>query len=616
MELKKASHQAQAKALPIKEERISPAKDQEVTVLIPRPLPSNTNCYAGLVMNSYKKQQTAKSDGKMHVAFDKRKVNVSIATILGHFARSASLKSKKGKQAGSRSDLNWVKQLTDEELQSCSNAFHSNNEAIEEMDRGIFVLKETDPGYYDIPLYSRFKQKLAREAALKSKRVVHADVRQATPVWTNTSRVNKANQFTPRPVQLSNIRPNLSTASKNIKTGRVNVNTGHGKLVLLVMLVARRVSDYFSSYLVIFAESLKVPYLLLKSPVYHEPSVAIVVSANVVDRSIGTDNPRLLFRTLWFLDNHVTHLTFESMAAPVITISSDALEESVTSIVSRVILFGTIPTKIPIVPDMPTDLLTTPKLPAISPFLCSDDSESEPTDESPERHMSLRLHDDVISSWRDRVRSRPSSPSGSSSPDTTILPSRKRISSSTTSIPSAVHTAGALSPTRADLLPPRKRYRGTSAMHSDESSDEGSLVTRTDSDMDLDIRANVEVVIATAATTIVDGLGIEPVLAGVEEGVEAGFEPWLAVVETESELEEAEADEEADAESQSEGTIEIGVEVATWIDIPDDLLMPDAIERLGKLEEGMQARVVALKGSNTRLRDALGVERVRADSLQ
>ncbi|GJR22328.1 putative reverse transcriptase domain-containing protein, partial [Tanacetum coccineum] len=33
------------------------------------------------------------------------------------------------------------------------------------------------------------------------------------------------------------------------------------------------------------------PYLLLKSPVDHEPSVAIVVSANVVDRSIGTDNP-------------------------------------------------------------------------------------------------------------------------------------------------------------------------------------------------------------------------------------------------------------------------------------------------------------------------------------
>ncbi|GJW37337.1 hypothetical protein Tco_0060257 [Tanacetum coccineum] len=70
-----------------------------------------------------------------------------------------------------------------------------------------------------------YEKKMAREAALKSKRVVHTDVRQATPAWTNTNRVNKANQFTPRPVQLSNIRPNLSTASKTIKTGRVNVNT-------------------------------------------------------------------------------------------------------------------------------------------------------------------------------------------------------------------------------------------------------------------------------------------------------------------------------------------------------------------------------------------------------
>ncbi|GJY96151.1 ribonuclease H-like domain-containing protein [Tanacetum coccineum] len=49
--------------------------------------------------------------------------------------------------------------------------------------------------------------------------------RQTTPTWTNTDRVNKANQFTPRPVQLSNFRPNLSTDSRTINTGRVNVNT-------------------------------------------------------------------------------------------------------------------------------------------------------------------------------------------------------------------------------------------------------------------------------------------------------------------------------------------------------------------------------------------------------
>nr|GEX53238.1 hypothetical protein [Tanacetum cinerariifolium] len=86
------------------------------------------------------------------------------------------------------------------------------------------------------------------------------------------------------------------------------------------------------------------------------------------------------------------------MAAPVITISSDASEESVTSVVSRVILFGTILTEIPIIPDMPTDLPTVPELPALSPFVYSDDSESESADELPERHVSLRPHDDMISS--------------------------------------------------------------------------------------------------------------------------------------------------------------------------------------------------------------------------
>ncbi|GKF45713.1 hypothetical protein Tco_0135515, partial [Tanacetum coccineum] len=70
-----------------------------------------------------------------------------------------------------------------------------------------------------------YEKKRAREDALKSKRMAHANVRQATPIWTNTDMVNKANQFTPRPVQLSNFRPNLSTASRTINTGRVNVNT-------------------------------------------------------------------------------------------------------------------------------------------------------------------------------------------------------------------------------------------------------------------------------------------------------------------------------------------------------------------------------------------------------
>ncbi|GJU04731.1 hypothetical protein Tco_1121161 [Tanacetum coccineum] len=99
------------------------------------------------------------------------------------------------------------------------------------------------------------------------------------------------------------------------------------------------------------------------------------------------------------------------MAAPVISISSNSSEESVGSHVPRVILFGTIPTSIPVILVVPTEvpiapadplvapelgadsLPVTPELPLVSPFLCSDDSEadseSEPAEQRPERHESL-----------------------------------------------------------------------------------------------------------------------------------------------------------------------------------------------------------------------------------
>ncbi|GJR25192.1 ribonuclease H-like domain-containing protein [Tanacetum coccineum] len=49
-----------------------------------------------------------------------------------------------------------------------------------------------------------------------------------------------------------------------------------------------------------------VPSLPLKSPIYHEPSVASVVSASVVDRSIGIDNPHLSLGSqadLWCIEH-------------------------------------------------------------------------------------------------------------------------------------------------------------------------------------------------------------------------------------------------------------------------------------------------------------------------
>ncbi|GJR19279.1 hypothetical protein Tco_0967806 [Tanacetum coccineum] len=150
------------------------------------------------------------------------------------------------------------------------------------------------------------------------------------------------------------------------------------------------------------------------------------------------------------------------MAALAIPISLDSSEESMGSHVPRVILFGTIPTSIPVVPAevpiIPADPLVAPEvgavsvisptgvldlvdyssssdsdpsedslplapeLPLVLPFLCSDDSEadseSKPAEQRPERHESLTVHDAMVLRWRDRVAYRSSSSSGSSSYDT------------------------------------------------------------------------------------------------------------------------------------------------------------------------------------------------------
>nr|GEX16155.1 hypothetical protein [Tanacetum cinerariifolium] len=311
------------------------------------------------------------------------------------------------------------------------------------------------------------------------------------------------------------------------------------------------------------------------------------------------------------------------MAALDITISFDASEETVTFVVLRVFLFDTIPTKIPIILDMPTDLPTVSELPAVSPFLCSDDSESESADESPERHVSLRLHEDIVSRWREGLDFIPfchqdphhlillsvyrdcynitywniycshyrftshlypylddrqeeyvgivtCDDANTTSPSSSVGPSQKRSRSSATSIPSVVHTSG----------------------------------------------ADIEVVTMIAATAIVDVLGSEPVLVGFE----AGFEPGLAVFEAESEPEEV----EVDAESQPEGTIEGMQGMYDHLQkIPlrriDDIESRQ-IEQEGRnliadsKRSGLLVHVLALEGSNTRLRDALGMERLRADS--
>ncbi|GJX02616.1 ribonuclease H-like domain-containing protein [Tanacetum coccineum] len=70
-----------------------------------------------------------------------------------------------------------------------------------------------------------YEKKMAREAELKKQRVFNTGNGVAKPVWNNANKVNHANHFVPRPVQLIAVRQNVNSVRPNVNTGRANVNS-------------------------------------------------------------------------------------------------------------------------------------------------------------------------------------------------------------------------------------------------------------------------------------------------------------------------------------------------------------------------------------------------------
>nr|GEW42271.1 hypothetical protein [Tanacetum cinerariifolium] len=129
-----------------------------------------------------------------------------------------------------------------------------------------------------------------------------------------------------------------------------------------------------------------------------------------------------------------------------------------------------------------------------------------------------------------------SSATHSPAPSSSAGPSRKRCRSSTTSVPLATPTPGALSPARVDLLPPRKRIRGFLAVSSLEDGSKGSIEVGSEQDIDSDVMADIKADIA-AEGKVDDEIKVE---------TEVGLE----------------RDDKAkdEAESSDKGTIEIEVD--------------------------------------------------------
>ncbi|GKA28588.1 hypothetical protein Tco_0714833 [Tanacetum coccineum] len=193
----------------------------------------------------------------------------------------------------------------------------------------------------------------------------------------------------------------------------------------------------------------------------------------------------------------VEYFTYHSVAASGIAISSDSAEESVGTSTARIILFGTIPTAIPAtipIVDLPNPYEVTVAQ-WRSRVAARSSPPSSPTDMTlpisqillappslPRRLAVLVLPGQPIPIDRPyRTQTNAVHDSSSDSSSDSLL----GYSSDTSLVPIATPISEALSPVRADLLPPRKRIRGFVSTTNFEVSSKESYGPYTEPDFDI-----------------------------------------------------------------------------------------------------------------------------------
>ncbi|GKF79271.1 hypothetical protein Tco_0234839 [Tanacetum coccineum] len=149
-----------------------------------------------------------------------------------------------------------------------------------------------------------------------------------------------------------------------------------------------------------------------------------------------------------------------------------------------------------------------------------------------------------------------------SSSESSVGPSHKRYRCPATIVTLSIHAMRALVPSRVDLLPPRKRFR-------DSISSEDSVEEYIDTDVLKDIEA--------------DSMAIK---VTVDRDIEARVDACIDMeVDVRIGVEDKVEDE---VKSSDRGTMEVRVDLAAGIDIPDAMLMPDVVDRLEQVVDGFQ----------------------------
>nr|GEU73593.1 hypothetical protein [Tanacetum cinerariifolium] len=274
------------------------------------------------------------------------------------------------------------------------------------------------------------------------------------------------------------------------------------------------------------------------------------------------------------------------IVALVISIYSDVFVESVRSSFLRVILIDYISVEVPVAPEVGVAAVASfaevPELdthssleadpsesspppvslaPMVSPFYVQTIQNTTNADSSttprfvhpsltrtPYSEAYLHRRSDPLSTMYPPTTSE--TLAGDSFSESSAGPSCKRCRSPADTMTSSIHATRALVLSHANLLPPRKRFR-------DSISPEDSV----EEDIDMDVLEEIGAD-ATAFEVAVDRDVVTEVDAGIDMEVDVGI------------------DVEDEVKSSDRGTIEVGVDMAVGIDIPDSMLMPDAVEHL------------------------------------
>ncbi|GJT40249.1 hypothetical protein Tco_0940114 [Tanacetum coccineum] len=200
-------------------------------------------------------------------------------------------------------------------------------------------------------------------------------------------------------------------------------------------------------------------------------------------------------------------------------------------------------------------------------------SSSSSSDSSPVNSSGLDAPDHAHSGYSTRdVSPRLESSSGDSSErplhssSHSVGPSRKRCRSPVDSVPSSTLVMGSLAPTRADLLPPRKRFRDSYSSEASIEEDTEVDPIETEVDMELgigdrdDVRDHVEI----DPRDVRDDTEEYEADTSAGDTVEVGIDPMSAPI-VEEEIVEPAGEDSSDSSGTRDGI------VRSFEDMPIDL---------------------------------------------